>query len=160
VEVLMRILAIDPGTTQSGWCIFVAAQIDSRILECGIWDNQNLVEAMEAKMGREAVEKMAIEVFEARGMPIGKDSIETILWTGQFIREWEALGGEVMRVHRSRVKILLCGTVRAKDPNIRQALIDKLGPQGTKKNPGPTYGVKSHIWAALAVAVTAQETTK
>jgi hypothetical protein len=36
---------------------------------------------------------------------------------------------------------------------VRQALIDRLGPQGTKKNPGPTYGMRSHLWAALAVAV-------
>ena len=27
-----------------------------------------------------------------------------------------------------------------------------------KKAPGPTYGVRSHAWAALAVAVTAMET--
>jgi hypothetical protein len=36
---------------------------------------------------------------------------------------------------------------------VRQALIDRLGLQGTKKAPGPTYGIKSHEWAALAVAV-------
>jgi hypothetical protein len=36
---------------------------------------------------------------------------------------------------------------------VRQALIDRLGPQGTKKNPGPTYGMRSHLWAALAVGV-------
>ena len=34
------------------------------------------------------------------------------------------------------------------------ALLDKIGPQGTKKKPGPTYGFKSHVWPALAVAVT------
>jgi len=43
--------------------------------------------------------------------------------------------------------------MRAKDANIRQALLDLIGPQGTKKTPGPTYGIKSHTWAALAVAV-------
>jgi len=48
--------------------------------------------------------------------------------------------------------------MKAKDANIRQALIDKLGPVGTKKSPGPLWGVKSHIWSALAVAVTALET--
>jgi hypothetical protein len=43
--------------------------------------------------------------------------------------------------------------MRAKDANIRQALLDLIGPQGTKAQPGPTYGIKSHTWAALAVAV-------
>jgi len=49
--------------------------------------------------------------------------------------------------------------MRAKDANIRQALIDRYGPGkdkaiGQKKTPGPLYGFKSHEWAALAVAVT------
>jgi len=36
-------------------------------------------------------------------------------------------------------------------------LLDLLGPQGTKAKPGPTYGIKSHSWAALAVAVFAAQ---
>jgi hypothetical protein len=47
--------------------------------------------------------------------------------------------------------------MRAKDPNVRQALLDKIGPVGTKKNPGPLYGVSGHGWSALAVAVYASE---
>jgi hypothetical protein len=61
-------------------------------------------------------------------------------------------------VYRHQVKMHICGHPRAKDSNIRQALIDKLGPVGTKAAPGPLYGVKSHAWAAVAVAVTVQET--
>jgi hypothetical protein len=44
--------------------------------------------------------------------------------------------------------------MKAKDANIRQALIDKIGPQGTKKDPGPTYGISKDVWSALAIAVT------
>jgi hypothetical protein len=62
-------------------------------------------------------------------------------------------GGDVSLVFRRDVKLHLCDSPRAKDGNVRQALLDRLGPQGTKKAPGPTYGVKSHEWAALAVAV-------
>ncbi|WP_230687708.1 hypothetical protein, partial [Streptococcus pneumoniae] len=50
------------------------------------------------------------------------------------------------------VKIWLCGTMRAKDANIAQALRDKHGEVGTKKNPGKLYGIKSHLWSALAIA--------
>ena len=62
-------------------------------------------------------------------------------------------------IYRKDVKLHLCGSPRAKDSNIRQALIDRFGPGkekaiGLKKTPGPLYGVKSHVWAALAVAVT------
>ena len=146
------LLSIDPGTTKSGWCVTEG----DRVIESGIMDNQQLVDSFDKMVAMG--DRVAIEVFEARGMPIGNDSIETILWTGQFIRECEALGATFVRVHRSRVKLHLCGSAKAKDSNIRQALLDKLGPQGTKKNPGPTYGVSSHAWAALAVAVTATET--
>jgi hypothetical protein len=50
----------------------------------------------------------------------------------------------------------LCLTMRSKDKDIRQALLTMVGPQGTKDNQGPTYGLKSHTWSALAVAVYAQ----
>jgi hypothetical protein len=78
------------------------------------------------------------------------------VWIGRFQEAWR-FPSQVRKVYRQQVKLHLCGSPRAKDANIRQALLDKLGPQGTKKAPGPTYGVKSHAWAALAVAVTAAE---
>jgi hypothetical protein len=34
---------------------------------------------------------------------------------------------------------------------------ERRAAMGTKKAPGPLYGVASHAWAALAVAVAAQE---
>ena len=60
------------------------------------------------------------------------------------------------------VMVHLCHDSRAKDTNIRQALLDlfpRAGggatPQvGTKGKPGPLYGVSSHAWPALAVAIT------
>ena len=97
---------------------------------------------------------LAVERFEARGMPIGDDSVQTILWTGRFVQAWHE-PENVRMVKRSEVKLRLCGTTRAKDPNVRQALIDQIGPPGTKKAPGPTHGVTSHAWAALAVALVA-----
>ncbi|MGH7470493.1 MAG: hypothetical protein ACRENP_21315 [Longimicrobiales bacterium] len=51
----------------------------------------------------------------------------------------------------------LCKNPKAKDQNIRQALIDLLGAPGTKKNPGPTYGISGDAWSALAIAVTARD---
>lgn len=97
---------------------------------------------------------LAVERFEARGMSIGESSIETMIWTGRFIQAWHK-PEEVKLVLRRDVKLELCGTSRAKDANIRAALIDAVGPPGTRRAPGPTYGVRSHAWAALAVAVVA-----
>lgn len=40
---------------------------------------------------------------------------------------------------------------------MRQALIDRFGAPSTKKAPGLLYGVSSHMWAALALAVCAHD---
>ena len=59
------------------------------------------------------------------------------------------------------MKLNLCGNPRAKDANIRQAIIDRFGGKaaaiGTKKNPGPLYGVSGDVWAAIAVGLTWQD---
>lgn len=152
---MKRILAVDPGTTQSGWTMLEGG----KVTDSGVSPNGDLVERLRCFGGYVAAGMiqplmLAVERFEARGMPMGDESIETILWTGRFVQAWHEPAAVVM-VKRSAVKLALCGTTRAKDANIRQALIDKLGPPGTKKTPGPTYGVTSHAWAALGVAVTA-----
>ena len=154
---MTRIMAIDPGTTQSGWCVLD----DGRVVDSGVSENFKVLERVlivggYVSSGLAEPVALAIERFEARGMPIGDESIETILWTGRFRQAWHA-PDEVVMVKRSAVKLALCGTSKAKDANIRQALIDRLGPTGTKKAPGSTYGVTSHAWAALAVAVTAAD---
>jgi hypothetical protein len=89
------------------------------------------------------------------GMAVGSSIFETCVWIGRFI---EVARTPVRLCYRKDVKMHLCGSMRAKDGNIRQRLIDIFGPQGTKKQPGKTYGIKSHTWAALAVAVYAAET--
>ncbi|MBQ1764316.1 MAG: hypothetical protein IIZ92_15615 [Aquincola sp.] len=105
---------------------------------------------------RPQCDTLAIEMIASYGMPVGREVFETCVWIGRFVQAWHS-PDKVRLVYRRDVKLHLCGSPRAKDPNIRQALIDKLGPAGTKKDPGPTYGVKSHAWAALGVAVTAAE---
>jgi hypothetical protein len=90
-------------------------------------------------------------------MPVGREVFETCVWIGRFQQVWRDPEA-VKLVYRRDVKLHLCGNSRAKDANIRQALIDKLGPVGTKAAPGPLYGVRSHAWAAVAVAVTAFDT--
>jgi hypothetical protein len=94
------------------------------------------------------------------GMPVGREVFETCLWIGRFVEAWASRGGEYRLVYRREVKLHLCESVRANDANIRAALIDRFGPGkpaaiGTKKAPGPLYGLKGDEWAALGVALTA-----
>ena len=73
-----------------------------------------------------------------------------------------------MPVYRKDVKLHLCGSSRAKDPSVRAALIDlypasgggKCPQIGTKRQPGPLFGVSSHAWPALGVAVLAQSRSR
>lgn len=146
----MRVLAIDPGTTQSGWVVYENGTVESS----GVDDNDEVRGWLTRWMS--TGDYLAIEMIASYGMAVGKEVFETCVWIGRFQEAW--CNQKVSKVYRRDVKLHLCGSVRAKDANIRQALIDKLGPQGTKKQPGPTYRVKSHAWAALAVAVTFAET--
>lgn len=97
--------------------------------------------------------ELAIEMIASYGMPVGREVFETCVWIGRFIEAW---GGTyaMTRVTRNEVKNHLCGSSKAKDSNIRQALIDLFGPPGKKSDPGPTFGLSGDMWAALGVAAT------
>jgi len=95
----------------------------------------------------------AIEMVASYGMAVGKEVFETCVWIGRFMEALEKWS-DIKLVYRKDVKMTLCGSMRAKDSNIRQALIDRYGVVGTKKNPGWFYGFKGDIWSAYAVAVT------
>jgi hypothetical protein len=156
------ILAIDPGTTESGWCVFDG----ERVRQCGVSKNSFMLRDITfAGMDKNIIrttnaiipaDDLAIEMVASYGMPVGREVFETCVWIGRFQQAWR--DPEAVRlIYRKDVKLHLCGSPRAKDANIRQALIDRLGSIGTKAQPGPLYGVKSHAWAAVAVAVTASD---
>lgn len=139
----MKILAIDPGTTESGYLVW-----DGAVIECGIIPNAMMRTRL--KLGDfGAHDVCAIEMIASYGMAVGREVFETCVWIGRFT---ECTFAPVRYVFRRDIKIHLCGTAKAKDANIRQALIDKHGAPGTKKAPGNLYGVSGHMWAALAVA--------
>ena len=135
-------IALDPGTTHTAF-----VQYDHGL----ILDADHLpnAEIRQILIGRE-YNSVACEMIASYGMAVGATTFETCVWIGRFI---EVARRETRLVYRRDVKLHLCQSPRAKDANVRQALIDRLGPQGTKKTPGPTYGMRSHLWAALAVGV-------
>jgi hypothetical protein len=143
----VRVFAIDPGTTQSGWVI-----LDGRsVVQSGVDDNHEL--RTWVKHGQRC-DLLAIEMIASMGMSVGQTTFDTVRWIGRFQEAWH--DPEAVRlVLRRDVKSFICGSQKANDGNVRQALIDLVGPPGIKRAPGPTYGVKSHAWQALGVAVTA-----
>jgi hypothetical protein len=155
----MRVLAIDPGTTESGWVLY---DTDAEApVESGIDKNYIIGIHLMENYKEMRLDHMAIEMIASYGMPVGASTFETCCWIGEFRRCAKELVVPYTLVYRKDVKFHLCGSMKAKDGNIRQALIDRFSAGqgkrvaiGLKASPGPLYGFKSHMWAALAVAVT------
>lgn len=152
------VLAIDPGPEHSAFVLFDGERV-SRFDKI---QNHELLEVLDVELSPQCGQ-LVIEQIAAMGMAVGAEVFETCFWSGRFAEAWESQGGQWSRVKRHAVKMHLCGNMRAKDANIRQAIIDKFGPGkeraiGTKKNPGPLYGVSGDCWSALAVAITWRET--
>jgi hypothetical protein len=148
----MKILAIDPGNSQSGYVLF---DTSAQTVAGHIVENE---EMMSLLRGYNQFDILAIEMVACYGMPVGKETFETCVWIGRFYQRYiDGKGlGATASVHlavRGSVKMHLCHSMRAKDANIRQALIDRFGNPGTKKAPGVTYGLKGHLWQAFALAV-------
>ncbi len=142
-----RLLAIDPGPEKSG---FVMWESD-RVTYCGHESNGIL----RSYISRHRCNEVAIEMIASYGMAVGAAVFNTCVEIGRFVQLSNSEHIDCSLVFRKDVKMFVCRSMKAKDKNIRQSLIDHIGPVGTKSNQGPLYGVKSHAWAALAIAVTA-----
>lgn len=147
----MNILAIDPGPEHSAAILWNG----NRIIDKSIRINTDIAQMLECADSSEW--SLVIEMIGhyGTGMPAGKSVFETCIWIGRFIECWPGQKHEL--ILRPTIKTHLCGLARAKDQNVRQALIDRFGAPGTKKAPGLLYGVSSHMWAALALAVCAHD---
>lgn len=158
----MNLIAIDPGPTESAWLVFDPD--GSRVLDCAIERNEMLNMRLRGKMtagNAIALDHMAIEMIASYGMGVGADVFETCVWIGRFLEQWAPYGFRhrpYSRIYRREVKAALCHSPRANDSAVRAALIDRYGGKakaiGKKTDPGPLYGVRKDLWAALGVAVT------
>lgn len=150
------ILAIDPGSTESGYVYIDEnlkpvkfGKILNELLLSKIYDHQL------------DTQHVAVEMIASYGMSVGQTVFETCVWIGRFyeaIRQIDDI--EPQFIYRKDEKMNLCYSMKAKDSNIRQALIDRFAKhdfkngKGTKKNPDVFYGFAKDMWAAMAVATT------
>lgn len=99
--------------------------------------------------------EFVIEMIASYGMPVGKEVFDTCVWIGRFIeRILRFATDKIYYIYRKDEKMNICHSMKAKDSNIRQALIDRFGKVGTKKDQGWFYGFKADIWSAYAVGIT------
>ena len=158
----LDIYGIDPGPEESALVGIGANGIPYLV---AIWPNSKILEFL--RVNRERADfpssaLLAIESMASYGMPVGDPVFVSCYWIGRFAEAW---GGSVRLIKAPNVRDHLCGTPRGKKAHVRQALLNRYAETGggerrqigTKKEPGPLYGFKSHAWSALAVAVTARE---
>jgi hypothetical protein len=136
-ERMSCILAIDPGPAESA---YVLLGEDLKPLEFGKLENENIKSQIQRLLRLHNIVgesiAVAIEMVASYGMPVGAEVFETCVWVGRFVEIAEEIGSLTQFIYRKEVKMNLCGSLKAKDGNIRQALIDRFGVVGTKKNPG------------------------
>lgn len=157
---MTRILAIDPGNVESGWCLI---DPETRApIQFGKSDNYWLLNYCWEQSGNG--NRAAIEMVASYGMAVGADVFETCVWIGRFQEAMAAGAAPVDLIKRHPVKMHHCCDSRAKDSNIIQALVDRFAKgqpnrgKGTKAQPGWFYGFRADIWQAYALAVYAADT--
>jgi hypothetical protein len=149
------ILAIDPGPTESALVVYIPGT--RKVKQAGKVRNEHLVKhiGMWSHDAANTTCVLVVEMIASYGMPVGAEVFETCVWIGRFLQAWT---GPSETLYRTAIKHHICGSTRAKDGNVRQALIDAFGGKekaiGKKASPGPLYAIKGDMWSALAVAVT------
>lgn len=146
------IIGVDPGTTKSAVVLLRNLDRPPRLLDHALLDNHTVMPWIQGFSVTGNI--LVIEKIASFGMPVGAEVFETVFWSGRFAEAW---GGEWHRITRNEVKNHICHSSRAKDSNIRQAIIDRFGGLaaiGRKSAPGPLYGIAGDEWSALAVALT------
>lgn len=148
---MSKILAIDPGNIESAYCL-----IDKDTYKPIDFAKESNF-SIKGKMYNgllDDVDIVVIEMIASYGMAVGASVFDTCVWIGQFKEIALSKNLQVEYIYRKEEKLNLCGSMKAKDSNIRQALIDRFGEVGTKNNKGYFYGFKKDIWASYAVGVT------
>ena len=160
----MRLLAIDPGPVVSA---YVVIDVETRRpVEFAKPENRALLDTLWISREKD-FQHVVIEMIASYGMPVGAEVFDTCVWIGRFAEAADAIVHCPRPVHlikRQPVKVHHCHSAKAKDSNIRQALVDRFAPgqpnhgKGTKAAPGFFYGFHSDIWQAMALAVYAADT--
>lgn len=161
----MVIAGIDPGSRYTGFVIYDDEK--NRVLLAEVHDSEKQFRSP-AYYTHQAIKYKVDQVFlempKGRGAKtVGEPIIQTAFMTGSFFAYFTISGFDVHLILRFQVVKFLGDWCKSRgetlprsrgDSWVSSVLLDYVGPKGSKKQPGPCYGVKSHAWAALAVAVT------
>lgn len=165
------VLGIDPGTTETAYCL---CEVDDRLSSDSLkvqqfakLDNESVVGIMEEIICKCLLDKnienlyVAIEHLESYGMAVGKTTFETAYYIGRLTEVCRRYDLSINRIYRHEEKNLICHSVKANDSTIKTALIDIFAEhpevnhgKGSKKEPDYFYGFKADCWSAFAICYT------
>ena len=151
----MTVIGLDPGNERSALVVYDGAS--ESVLDSVFDYNNSVMNFLTVTREYGNVRPtLVIEKVACYGMPVGESVFETVYWSGIFARAYGLSFTE--RITRGDVKMHLCRSMRAKDGNVRQAILDRFGGKekavGKKAIPGPLHGLHGHHFAALGVAIT------
>ena len=170
----MSIIGIDPGPEHSAWACWLGSNETS--VSTGDIDNAEARGLFRWDFQLISTDTVVIEWLVPYNVPASKGVLNTCRWVGHFEDMAWQQGAHVVLVDRPTIVRHFCGNTSWKDkqgnrqavtkPMVKQALYDRFGGDrkaavGTKKKPGPLYGIKGdHQFDALACAVWYAETNK
>lgn len=176
----MTFIGVDPGPEQSAVVVLRDRDGDISVMDHYIAPNRDVITKLHVGIDIaticDSLAAIAFEQIASMGMAVGEETFETCVWTGRMMQSIYEVNenAPIRRYKRVPIKVHLCGTAQAKDPNVRQALIDRFGGSAAIRRgkaakvrkgvvvepevlPGALCGIASHCWSALAVAVYARD---
>jgi len=152
------ILGLDPGPETSG-VVLVTNEYPPRIrYACAELEIKHI------KLPNNTAYTV-IEWLSSYGTIVGENTFRTALVAGQIKERSEAMGIAAYLIKRPEASHILTGQRGAKDKHTKAAIREIYQDagmaygggadptKGTKKYPGPLYGISSHAWDALAVII-------
>lgn len=148
-----RILAIDPGSSVSGWIDWHTDSINPTKHGVGVDSNWTLLSYVNRFCQQPEATALVIEkitLYQKADVNIH----DTITWYGIFAGVAVQKNIPVFLIPRATIRIGLLNHTKGNDSMITSYLKDRYGWSAKKKNnPCPlTFGIKSHAWQALALA--------
>ena len=154
------ILAIDPGTEQSGICL--TRTEDYKPLRFGKIHNELILSWLYENDVPLASTEAVIERMQGNSFSVGESVFLTCEWIGTFKVYLANLSIPYSFIYRREEYKQICGNIYTRnDKGITDALVDRFCPygtaktkaKGTKANPGWFYGFSKDVWQAYAQSV-------
>jgi len=155
------IIGVDPGPTSSGQVV-----VDGAIFPPIVLESNDEIEEKDLLITKYKAKIVVSEWIVSYSSAIGFSVLDTARLVGRIEERAGVKGMEFHKLTRPQVGLELTGKSTPKKAQVNEAIRelyremkpDSLGGGknavvGTKKHPGPLYGIKSHAWDALAVVI-------